>query len=78
MSFQFVLMSSFDLQICTLRHLSTRHPESETAQAHIRNCNAINIVHQVGLHSNKWQLVKASIGLFRNLALSANNHSAFR
>ncbi|XP_069763244.1 junction plakoglobin-like isoform X1 [Narcine bancroftii] len=64
--------------VCALRHLTSRHPEAEIAQNDVRINYGIPTV--VGLLNQPfhWPLIKATVGLVRNLALSPANHSALR
>ncbi|XP_078280615.1 catenin beta-1-like [Rhinoraja longicauda] len=64
--------------VCALRHLTSRHPEAEVAQNDV--CVNYGIPTVVGLLSQPfhWPLIKATVGLVRNLALLPTNHSALR
>ncbi|XP_072106607.1 catenin beta-1-like, partial [Mobula birostris] len=64
--------------VCALRHLTSRHPEAEVAQNDVRINYGIPTV--VGLLNQPfhWPLIKATVGLVRNLALCPGNHSALR
>lgn len=64
--------------VCALRHLTSRHPEAEVAQNDV--CVNYGIPTVVGLLSQPfhWPLIKATVGLVRNLALLPANHGALR
>lgn len=64
--------------VCALRHLTSRFAEAELAQNTVRLHYGIPVI--VGLLSppSRWPLIKAVIGLIRNLALCTANHAPFR
>lgn len=64
--------------VCALRHLTARHPEAEVAQNTCRLKNGIPIVVNLLHPPSRWPLVKAVIGLIRNLALCPANHAPLR
>lgn len=64
--------------ICALRHLTSRHPESEVAQNAVRLRDGISVVSQLLHPPSRWPLVKAVIGLIRNLALCSANLAPLR
>nr|AEC12440.1 putative beta-catenin 1 [Oscarella pearsei] len=64
--------------VCALRHLTSRHPEAEMAQNTIRLQYGIPLIVKILDPPSKWPLLKAAIGLIRNLALSPQNHGAIR
>ena len=64
--------------ICALRHLTSRHPESEVAQNAVRLRDGISAVAQLLHPPSRWPLVKAVIGLIRNLALCSANLAPLR
>ena len=64
--------------ICALRHLTSRHPESEVAQNAVRLREGIPVVAQLLHPPSRWPLVKAVIGLIRNLALCSANLAPLR
>ena len=64
--------------MCALRHLTSRHPEAEMAQNTIRLQYGIPIIVKILDPPSKWPLLKAVIGLIRNLALSPHNHTPIR
>merc|ERR1711971_1283415 len=64
--------------ICALRHLTSRHPESEVAQNAVRLREGIPAVAQLLHPPSRWPLVKAVIGLIRNLALCSANLAPLR
>ncbi|XP_028931716.1 junction plakoglobin isoform X1 [Ornithorhynchus anatinus] len=61
--------------VCALRHLTSRHPEAEMAQNSVRLNYGIPAVVKLLSQPNQWPLVKATIGLIRNLALCPANHA---
>ncbi|KAL7636200.1 UNVERIFIED_CONTAM: hypothetical protein RMT77_012957 [Armadillidium vulgare] len=64
--------------VCALRHLTARHPEAEVAQNTVRLKNGIQIIVNLLHPPSRWPLVKAVIGLIRNLALCSANHLPLR
>ncbi len=60
------------------RHLTSRHPESEVAQNAVRLQNGIVAVAQLLHPPSRWPLVKAVIGLIRNLAMCSANLAPLR
>lgn len=65
--------------ICTLRHLTSRHQLAEMAQDNVRMINyGINVVVKLLNPPSRWPLIKAVIGLIRNLALCQANHARLR
>ncbi|XP_061872458.1 junction plakoglobin-like isoform X3 [Colius striatus] len=61
--------------VCALRHLTSRHPEAEMAQNSVRLNYGIPAIVKLLNQPNQWPLVKATIGLIRNLALCLANHA---
>ncbi|UJR28689.1 hypothetical protein I4U23_009918 [Adineta vaga] len=60
--------------VCTLRHLTGRCPLAHQARESIRMYNVIPIlIKYLHLKESNWSLLKACIGLIRNLALASNN-----
>ena len=64
--------------ICALRHLTSRHSEAEVAQNTIRMHYGIPGLIRLLHPPSRWPLIKAVIGLLRNLALCPENHVAIR
>ncbi|XP_015432336.1 PREDICTED: armadillo segment polarity protein isoform X2 [Dufourea novaeangliae] len=64
--------------VCALRHLTSRHGEAETAQNSIRLNYGIQVIVKLLHPPSRWPLVKAVIGLIRNLALCPANHGPLR
>jgi len=64
--------------ICALRHLTSRHTDAETAQKAVRMHFGLPILVKLLNPPSKWPLIKAVIGLIRNLALSGDNHAPLR
>merc|ERR1719216_201502 len=61
--------------VCALRHLTSRHPECEVAQNAVRLQGGLPTIVRLMHPPSRWPLVKAVIGLIRNLALCSANHS---
>ncbi|CAF1263126.1 unnamed protein product [Rotaria sordida] len=60
--------------ICTLRHLTGKCPLANQAREYIRINHAIPyLIKYLHTKEDNWSLLKACIGLIRNLALSSNN-----
>lgn len=64
--------------VCALRHLTSRHTESEMAQNAVRHHYGLPVIVTLLNHPSRWPLIKAVIGLIRNLALCAANHTQLR
>ncbi|EEB14106.1 Armadillo segment polarity protein, putative [Pediculus humanus corporis] len=64
--------------VCALRHLTSRHMESERAQNAVRHNYGIQVIVKLLHPPSRWPLVKAVIGLIRNLALCPANHAPLR
>ncbi|EFA10737.2 armadillo segment polarity protein isoform X1 [Tribolium castaneum] len=64
--------------VCALRHLTSRHVESEMAQNAVRLNYGIQVIVKLLNPPSRWPLVKAVIGLIRNLALCPANHAPLR
>lgn len=65
--------------VCALRHLTSRHELAEMAQNSIRLINyGIRVVVKLLNPPSRWPLIKAVIGLIRNLALCQANHAPLR
>ncbi|XP_065888120.1 catenin beta-1-like isoform X2 [Dysidea avara] len=68
-----------DPAVCTLRHLTSRHVHAEMAQNAVRLCGGITALANIMKSPiTRWPLIKAVIGLIRNLALSLENHASLR
>jgi hypothetical protein len=65
--------------VCTLRHVTNRHAQASMAQEAVRYFYGLPVVAPL-LQSDqsRWPLLKATIGLVRNLALSDNNLGPLR
>merc|ERR1712088_139237 len=61
--------------VCALRHLTSRHPECEVAQNAVRLQGGLPTIVRLMHPPSRWPLVKAVIGLIRNLELCSANHS---
>ena len=66
------------LQVCALRHLTSRHPDSEAAQNAVRIHYGLPVLVKLLHPPSRWPLIKAVIGLMRNLALCPANHGPIR
>ncbi|XP_037085195.1 armadillo segment polarity protein-like isoform X2 [Pollicipes pollicipes] len=64
--------------VCALRHLTSRHPEADMAQNAVRLNNGLPVICKLLHPPSRWPLIKAVIGLIRNLALSPANHGPLR
>ncbi|KAG8238079.1 hypothetical protein J437_LFUL018097 [Ladona fulva] len=64
--------------VCALRHLTSRHVESEMAQNAVRLNYGLQAIVKLLHPPSRWPLVKAVIGLIRNLALCPANHAPLR
>ncbi|CAL1607072.1 unnamed protein product [Knipowitschia caucasica] len=64
--------------VCALRHLSSRHPEAELAQNTVRLHYGIPHVLKLLGQPHYWPVVKATVGLIRNLALCPANQAPLR
>ena len=60
------------------RHLTSRHLESEVAQNTVRLHEGLPAIARLLHPPSRWPLVKAVIGLIRNLALCSANHAPLR
>lgn len=65
--------------VCSLRHVTNRHPQAQVAQEAVRYYYGLPVIAPL-LQSDqsRWPLLKATIGLIRNLALSDNNLAPLR
>ncbi|CAL1291295.1 unnamed protein product [Larinioides sclopetarius] len=64
--------------VCALRHLTSRHPEAEMAQNAVRLHYGLQVIVKLLHPPSRWPLIKAVIGLIRNLALCTANHAPLR
>ncbi|XP_076351085.1 armadillo segment polarity protein-like isoform X4 [Tachypleus tridentatus] len=64
--------------VCALRHLTSRHPEAEMAQNAVRLHYGLQVIVKLLHPPSRWPLIKAVIGLIRNLALCPANHGPLR
>ncbi|XP_030757588.1 armadillo segment polarity protein [Sitophilus oryzae] len=65
--------------ICALRHLTSRHDKSELrTQNQVRVVGGIPVIVRLLNPPSRWPLVKAVIGLIRNLALCPDNFLPLR
>merc|ERR1719237_1765956 len=64
--------------VCALRHLTSRHPECEVSQNAVRLQGGLPTIVRLMHPPSRWPLVKAVIGLIRNLALCAANQAPLR
>ncbi|NP_001292175.1 uncharacterized protein LOC100638733 [Amphimedon queenslandica] len=64
--------------VCTLRHITSRHLAAEMAQNAIRELNGIPMLMNLLQPQTRYPLIKALIGLFRNLSLCSDNHTVLR
>merc|ERR1711953_1315300 len=64
--------------VCALRHLTSRHPECEVSQNAVRLQGGIPTIARLLHPPSRWPLVKAVIGIIRNLALCPANQAQLR
>ena len=64
--------------ICALRHITHRHPQAEIAQNAVRLNYGLPVIVKLLNPPSRWPLIKAVIGLIRNLALCPANLSPLR
>ncbi|KAJ2952610.1 hypothetical protein O0L34_g6934 [Tuta absoluta] len=64
--------------VCALRHLTSRHQDSEMAQNAVRLHYGLPVIVKLLQPPSRWPLVKAVVGLVRNLALCPANHAPLR
>eukprot|EP00918_Siedleckia_nematoides_P086844 GHVU01191113.1.p1 GENE.GHVU01191113.1~~GHVU01191113.1.p1 ORF type:complete len:744 (-),score=84.03 GHVU01191113.1:104-2257(-) len=64
--------------VCALRHLTSRHPEAEMAQNAVRLHYGLPVLVKLLNLPSRWPLIKAVIGVIRNLALCPANHAPLR
>lgn len=64
--------------VCALRHLTSRHPDAEHAENGVRLHYGIPMLIKLLNPPSRWPLIKAVIGLIRNLALCPSNHTPIR
>ncbi|XP_056108708.1 junction plakoglobin a isoform X1 [Rhinichthys klamathensis goyatoka] len=64
--------------VCALRHLTSRHPDAETAQNAVRTDYGIPAIVKLLNQPYYWPVIKAVVGLIRNLALLPANQGPLR
>uniref|UniRef100_A0A8C9TAE2 Junction plakoglobin n=1 Tax=Scleropages formosus TaxID=113540 RepID=A0A8C9TAE2_SCLFO len=64
--------------VCALRHLTSRHPDAEMAQNAVRQYYGIPAIVKLLNQPYYWPVVKATVGLIRNLALSPANQGPLK
>ena len=64
--------------VCALRHLTSRHSEAEMAQNAVRLHYGLPVLVKLLHPPSRWPLIKAVVGLIRNLALCPANHAPLR
>ncbi|KAK7938840.1 hypothetical protein WMY93_002166 [Mugilogobius chulae] len=64
--------------VCALRHLTSRHADAELAQNAVRLHYGIPCVVKLLGQPHYWPVVKATVGLIRNLALCPANQAPLR
>lgn len=65
-------------QVCALRHLTSRHEDAEKAQNAVRVHFGLPVLVKLLYPPSRWPLIKAVVGLMRNLALCPLNHTPIR
>lgn len=58
--------------------MTSRHVESDSAQNSIRHIGGIQVIVKLLQPPSRWPLVKAAIGLIRNVAQCQGNHVPLR
>ncbi|KAK2815776.1 hypothetical protein Q5P01_026243 [Channa striata] len=64
--------------VCALRHLTSRHQQAEVAQNAVRRHYGIPAICKLLNQPYYWPVVKAVVGLIRNLALCQENQAPLR
>ncbi|XP_029913252.1 junction plakoglobin a [Myripristis murdjan] len=64
--------------VCALRHLTSRHQHAETAQDAVRLHYGIPAIVKLLNQPYYWPVIKAVVGLIRNLALCPDNQAPLR
>lgn len=64
--------------MCALRHITSRHQDAEEAQNAVRVHYGLPVLIKLLNPPSRWPLIKAIVGLVRNLALLPANHAAIR
>nr|XP_019960490.1 PREDICTED: junction plakoglobin-like [Paralichthys olivaceus] len=64
--------------VCALRHLTSRHQHAEMAQNAVRNHYGIPAIVKLLNQPYYWPVIKAAVGLIRNLALCPENQAPLR
>ena len=64
--------------VIALRHITSRHQDAEEAQNAVRVHYGLPVLIKLLNPPSRWPLIKAVIGLIRNLALCPANHAAIR
>ena len=65
-------------QVCALRHLTSCHEDAEKAQNAVRVHSGLPVLVKLLYPPTRWPLIKAVIGLMKNLALCPLNHTPIR
>uniref|UniRef100_A0A669BQ95 Junction plakoglobin a n=1 Tax=Oreochromis niloticus TaxID=8128 RepID=A0A669BQ95_ORENI len=64
--------------VCALRHLTSRHQQAEMAQHAVRKHYGIPAIVKLLNQPYHWPVIKAAVGLIRNLALCDDNQAPLR
>ncbi|XP_073328798.1 junction plakoglobin a [Pagrus major] len=64
--------------VCALRHLTSRHQQAEVAQNAVRKHYGIPAIVKLLNQPYYWPVIKAVVGLIRNLALCPENQAPLR
>jgi hypothetical protein len=75
---QALVVARVCVQICALRHLTSRHQEADGAQNAVRAHGGLPPLVALLQPPSRWPLIKAVMGLVRNLALAPPNHAPLR
>lgn len=65
--------------VCILRHLTNKHSETLLVQEQVRSLNGIGVINQLfSVRPYNWQVIKAALGLTRNLCSNQLNAHQIR
>lgn len=68
----------FFLKVCALRHITSGHAEVENAQNSVCRSGGVQVVAKLLQPSSHWPLIKAVIGLIKNIAQCKATHGLLR
>lgn len=73
-----LLIYIFSIKVCALRHITSGHSEVENAQNAFCRTNGVQVVAKLLQPSSHWPLIKAVIGLIKNIAQCKATHGILR